>query len=216
LRNSLEEAQNKLAEPFDESQIYQLSKGGRKFDYVSIAEAVARLNACVGIEGWKETDTEAWRDPIDPDWIICRTTVSVLGEDGCWVSKTGYGGEEILRKSDKKPVDLGNSYKSAHSDAFKKTLQKLGVALHLARQDSAILLEEAKARNETEPASDEVKSLLREVIGSSSDEDKERIKELMYENAFPSLREGKDDEFRMGHARTLAGWLGVGLPTTNG
>ena len=43
---------DQLAEPFDEMLIYQRSVGGRQFDYVAVAEYVARWNKVLGPSNW--------------------------------------------------------------------------------------------------------------------------------------------------------------------
>jgi hypothetical protein len=49
---------------------------------------------------------------------------------------------QVKRKKTGDPIDLGDEYKGAVSDAFKKACQQFGVALYLARSEDALSYEQ--------------------------------------------------------------------------
>lgn len=113
-----------LAKPFPR-QLVQRQQGN---DYVAVAEYIVRLNQVLGAGGWS-SDADAH---MEGDWAIAR--VRLTGKiDGQLCEATQYGGHK--QQTDRN--DLGDTYKSAVSDAFKKAAQQFGVGLYLARTDEA-------------------------------------------------------------------------------
>jgi hypothetical protein len=204
--------QTELSKEYPKSQIKQLNKGGTRLDYVPIAEVIARLNSVLGTGNWGEADVEAWRDQSDPDWIIARTTVWAI-IDGERTEKVGFGGQKIKQMKSGGPVDLGDEFKGAHSDAFKKACQKLGVGLHLARDESAIHQEAVdtavRDRADAPAANGVVKQTLTEAIEAFSDAEKEELKKQWKQNAVPRI---DSPDFTQAHAELIAPWLKVKLP----
>jgi hypothetical protein len=132
---------DQLAEPFDETLIYQRSLGGRNFDYVAVAEYIARLNNVLGTSNWNYEVLKCHVQPEYKDFIISHVRVTA-NVDGNIAIKEAYGGTKIKRlKDDESVMDLGNDFKIATSDAFKKACQGFGIALHLARSEDALMLE---------------------------------------------------------------------------
>ena len=86
---------------------------------------------------------ECRRDPVASDWIIAHVALTAI-IDGSVVHKDGFGGQEIKYMKNGNPVDLGNEFKGAVSDATKKAAQSLGVGIYLARSDEALELEAAE------------------------------------------------------------------------
>lgn len=113
-----------LARPFPRALV-QRQQGK---DYVAVSEYIVRLNQVLGVGAWS-SDADAHRDG---DWVIARVRLTAK-IDGQLCEATQYGGHK--QQTDKN--DLGDTYKSAVSDAFKKACQQLGVALYLARTDEA-------------------------------------------------------------------------------
>ena len=71
-----------------------------------------------------------------------NTNVRVVASvDGVTAVKEAYGGTKIKMLKGGGVMDLGNDFKIATSDAFKKACQGLGIALHLARSEEALMLE---------------------------------------------------------------------------
>ena len=206
------DVREELSKPFGPRQIRQLKKGGTSLDYVPIAEVIARLNAVLGTENWGEEDATVQRDPSNPDWIVAKAVVWAE-VDGKRTVKIGYGGQKIKEMKSGGPVDLGDEFKGAHSDAFKKAVTKLGVGLHLARDESAIFQEihdsEVRARKDSPLASEEVKTLLTEAIIALEEPERDAIKAKFQREEIASL---KGDEFTEAHAKIVAAWLDVELP----
>jgi len=131
---------DQLAEPFDETLIYQRSVGGRQFDYVAVAEYVARLNKVLGSSNWSYEVLKCHVQPEYKEHVIAHVRVTAT-VDGTTAVKEQYGGAKIKMMKTGGVMDLGNDFKTAVSDAFKKACQGLGIALHLARSEEALALE---------------------------------------------------------------------------
>ena len=133
-----------LAEPFPVEMEKVLVKSGISLVYLPISEVINRLNKVLGPESWSFDVNSVSRDQYDNDEIIAHVTLSIDFGDGKMVSKDGIGGQSVKRaKSTGKPIDLGNDFKGAVSDALKKAAQQLGVGLYLARSADAMDIEDA-------------------------------------------------------------------------
>lgn len=132
-----------LSEPFPEEMERVIVKSGVELVYLPISEVINRLNKVLGVDGWSFEIISVRRDEIDTDQIIAHVSlVATIGE--ATVVKHGFGGQSVKRqKKDNKPVDLGNDFKGAVSDALKKAAQQLGVGLYLARSADAMDAEDA-------------------------------------------------------------------------
>lgn len=136
-----------LAEPFDSTVEKQLKKGGASLTYIPVSEVIARFNKVIGVQNWTMQLIHIERNLLTPDQVVAhvRLTVNFVDENGTvyTVSRDGIGGQKVkMQKSDGEPVDLGDEFKGATSDAFKKAAQGFGVALYLARDEEALYLEE--------------------------------------------------------------------------
>ena len=116
---------------------------GTELRFIPVSEVINRLNKVLGIDAWSFEVLRLERDPVETDEIISHVSLTAkIGEST--ITKHGVGGVSIKRiKSTGKPVDLGNSYKMAVSDALKKAAQQLGVGLYLSRTADALDAEEA-------------------------------------------------------------------------
>lgn len=144
----------RLLEPFPPEMERQLSKGGARLTYIPQAEVIARLNNVLGVDGWSMEVINVWRDPSDMDFVLAHVRLTVkLGIDSSVTTvRDGFGGQKINKNKDKQPVDLGDDYKGAVSDAMKKAATTLGVALYLARDAEALEIEAAQQADlEPEP-----------------------------------------------------------------
>jgi hypothetical protein len=132
-----------LAEPFPEEMEKTLVKSGVSLIYLPISEVIARLNKVLGVDAWSFEIISVKRDEIDTDEIIAHVNLIVtIGEST--IIKHGFGGQTVKRqRKDNKPVDLGNDFKGAVSDALKKAAQQLGIGLYLARSADAMDAEDA-------------------------------------------------------------------------
>lgn len=139
---------------FEPELLGELKKGGTKLTYVPVAEVIARLNNVLGPNKWSVTDHKVWRDELNTNWVLAyvELTAEIEGEV---TKKVGYGGIQIKMTGNKKdaPLDLGDEFKGAMSDALKKAATQLGVGLHLSRKEEALALEE-EARYEARPKAD--------------------------------------------------------------
>jgi hypothetical protein len=137
-----------LQEPFAPEMERQLRKGGANLTYIPQAEVIARLNNALGLDNWSEQVINVWRDPTDLDFVLAHLRLTAIVGDKTIV-RDGFGGQKINRTKAGDPVDLGDDYKGAVSDALKKAATTLGVALYLARDAEALEVE--AAQNEPEP-----------------------------------------------------------------
>jgi hypothetical protein len=146
----------KLAEPFPSVMV---KKNPHGLDYVPVAEVVARMNAVVGAGRWRVEilKTETWGEQetafgLCPVHVIATVRVHVF--DGAeWTWCDGMGGQDVgfYKDKSKGPLNLGDSFKGACSDATKKALQHMGVALDLARNDEAIRWEQQEETVDLKP-----------------------------------------------------------------
>lgn len=114
---------------------------GKKLTYVPVAEVIARMNRVLGVAGWSSEVVRIWREDDHPDWVLAHVRVTAV-IDGQIVTHDGVGGQQVKKlRSGAGVVDLGDEFKGAMSDAFKKACQGFGVGLELARTDEAIAQE---------------------------------------------------------------------------
>ncbi len=145
MTSNSESQTTRLAEAFDERLVQEVQKGFKALSYVPVSEYIVRLNSVLGGGGWSRQIQSVQRDAADPDEIIALVRI-VAEVDGCTVTKDGVGGARIKKKRDSNELlDLGNDFKSAVSDAFKKACQDLGIGLYLARSEDALSLEQEDA-----------------------------------------------------------------------
>jgi hypothetical protein len=139
----ISEIYKQLAEPFPIEMEKTLVKSGVSLIYLPISEVIARLNKVLGVNAWSFEIVSVKRDEIDADEIIAHVNlIATIGEST--IIKHGIGGQSVKRmKKDNKPVDLGNDFKGAVSDALKKAAQQLGIGLYLARSSDALDAEDA-------------------------------------------------------------------------
>ena len=83
-----------LAEPFDDILIYQRSVGGRSFDYVAVAEYIARLNKVLGTGSWNYEILKCHVQPEYKDSVIAQVRVTA-NVDGQVAVKEAYGGATV-------------------------------------------------------------------------------------------------------------------------
>ena len=181
----------KLSEPFPREVLGTLNKGGARLTYVPIAEVIVRLNKALGVGNWGTTVVKCERDSQDPDWIVAHVRLSVLfGDRMVPVTYEAFGGQKIKRTKGGEPVDLGDEFKGAVSDALKKAAQQLEVGLELARKEEALRYEERQERAEQEaaanvPADPEDLAYILEGIDSLIDKAKAKFRAWWKEQGLP-------------------------------
>lgn len=138
---------DRLSEPFPAEMEREVQKGGARLIYIPISEVINRMNRIFGPLGWSQKVNFCSRDEKDPNWVIAHVTVTaeIIGDNGLITkaSHDGFGGVEVKYKKNGEILDLGNDYKGAVSDAVKKACQHFGIGLYLARDVTAIEVDEA-------------------------------------------------------------------------
>lgn len=107
----------------------KVNKGGGDQTYVPAVDIFDRVDGVLGMAGWQArvireglTATEAW--------VLAEVTATI---DGIDVVRQQYGCESITVGRDAKPV--GDLFKKAATDAYKKCLTLMGVARYLYDAD---------------------------------------------------------------------------------
>jgi hypothetical protein len=126
-----------LTEEFPKTVEQKVRKSGIFLTYIPVSEVITRLNRVVGVENWSQETLSVGRDSHDPDYVTAHVRITVA-IDGKVISRDGVGGQKIKRTKAGDIVDLGDEYKGAVSDAFKKACQTLGIGLYLARSEEAL------------------------------------------------------------------------------
>lgn len=119
-----------LTAPFKHTQ--QLKKGNATLTYVPASEVIDRLNACLGVSQWSFACETAH---ADESYVVVKGRLTVPGG----ATYEQYGGQVVNKKKDGNPLDLGDDFKGAASDALKKCAQMIGVGLYLALGHSATI-----------------------------------------------------------------------------
>jgi hypothetical protein len=137
------EKQTALAEPFPKEMLR--FHQGKKLTYIPVAEVIARMNRVLGVDGWSSEVVRIWREDDQPDWVLAHVRVTAT-IDYKQIVHDGVGGQQVKKlRNGTGVVDLGDEYKGAMSDAFKKACQGFGVGIDLARTDEALAVEESYA-----------------------------------------------------------------------
>jgi hypothetical protein len=132
----MQDIQQRLAEPFDASEIHwkpQAVNANRALAiaYIDARSVMDRLDSVVGIGSWQDA-----YDTLPDGSVVCRLSVRI-GEE--WVTKVDVGSE-----SDQK--DSGDKRKAAFSDALKRAAVKFGIGRYLYNLPSAWVDWDAKAK----------------------------------------------------------------------
>lgn len=121
--------QERLSARFPVEAHKKVNKGGGDQTYVPAVDIFDRVDDVLGMTGWQArviregmTATEAW--------VLGEITAKI---DGIVVVRQQYGCEAITVGRDAKPV--GDLFKKAATDAYKKCLTLMGVARYLYDAD---------------------------------------------------------------------------------
>lgn len=137
-QNAANAAMRDLYAQFPQEAERTIIKSGVELVYLPISEVINRLNRVLGVNGWSFEIIEVKRDSVDQDELIAHVCLTA-NVAGSLVTKHGFGGSQVKRaKSTGRPIDLGNDFKGAVSDALKKAAQQLGIGLYLARSADAL------------------------------------------------------------------------------
>lgn len=149
------------------------AKGGGKWKYVSGGYVRKVLNLMFG---W-DWDFEIMDETLflDSGQVVVKGRLTCRSK-GATIVKMQYGRHEIqLLKSDKKPLDLGNDFKAAATDALKKCAAEIGIAADIYNAD------EFKEIQVDLSDLDQIKELLVENAHRLALADLERVKEIIDE-----------------------------------
>lgn len=178
-KTSSKTQEDALKEPFPREALRELKKQGTSLTYVPVSEVIARLNNVLGTGKWSIMESVAELDSNHPDWVIAKVTIRA-SVDGVMTTRIGWGGQQVKMKRDGSgPLDLGDEFKGATSDALKKAAQALGVGLDLARDEDMLVLEREML---TEHINAAQKNFISEYIDTLSDEDREEVKNWFVAN----------------------------------
>lgn len=193
---------DRLAAEFAPETHRTMDKGGQTLTYIPVSEVVTRLNNVLGVTGWDIVESSVSRDDLDTDWIIASCTIEAE-IDGRTTKRTGWGGQKVKQLKSGGPVDLGDEFKGAASDAFKKAASLIGVALYLSRDEEAILAEtEAQYRVLT---SEELAELSAS-ISKLPEEERTLLGAWWKEERLPKKDSGYLNE---NHLRQIAAFIGA-------
>lgn len=112
---------------------------GGNYDYYKGSDVIRRLNEAFG-HSWSSEKVE---DVTIDDQILLLVSLTVF-TDGDTIIHQGYGSAQIARKRNTNEIiDIGNTYKSAYTNALKKAAEQFGVGLGAEDKTS----EESKPAN---------------------------------------------------------------------
>lgn len=115
-------------------------RGGETFQYVRAVDVIRRLLNAHGLE----YSFEIVSGHRDGDYVIVHGRLSHYDGDKLY-TKDQFGSAQVkYRRGSNEPLDLGNDFKAAASDAIKKCATLWGVALDLYEPQPLILLSEAQ------------------------------------------------------------------------
>jgi hypothetical protein len=98
---------------------------GGNFSYHKGSDVIRRLNEAFG-HSWSSEKLEA---EVIEDQVLMLVSLSVYVE-GDVISHQGYGSADIARgRNDGKVINIGNTYKSAFTNALKKAAEQYGIGL---------------------------------------------------------------------------------------
>ncbi len=130
-----------LCEKFD--QTYEQTRGGKVFQYITIEQAITRLNEVLGIGNWEFIVLEHGTDEKGM-WALGRLIFDT-GQGLC-IRRDQFG-----ECATNPGMSAGDARKGAASDALKKAASLIGVGLYLSdkeEQATAHAQGQAPARND--------------------------------------------------------------------
>jgi len=163
-----------LSEQFPAEMERMLNKGGTNLTYIPVSEVINRLNKVLGVENWSFTVT-SWQQLGTS--IVAHVSVKAT-INGVEVTRDGVGGQKVKMNKQGEPVDIGDEVKGAVSDALKKAVQTLGVALYLARSEEAMVMEQVMDTPAAPPSPEPLQQYqqFKSLLDSLNDEKKNQVK----------------------------------------
>jgi recombination DNA repair RAD52 pathway protein len=109
-------------------------RGGKTFDYVETGYIVDLLNSTFnGLWDFEIDEQEVGTTQV---WVKGKLTVWITPE--MKITKTQFGGSDIKKTSEGKPVDVADDLKAASSDCLKKCASLLGFAKDIYWKEKTI------------------------------------------------------------------------------
>lgn len=110
--------------------VFQDTRGGFTFDYITGEQCTSRLNEVLGPGGWSFRVIEhGIHAEADECWVLGELTAII---DGQTVVKQHFGSQKVKRsRSSGVPLDIGFDLKGAATDSEKKCASLVGVGLYL-------------------------------------------------------------------------------------
>lgn len=106
---------------------------GGNFSYYKGSDVIKRLNESFN-HSWSSEKLEV--ETIE-DQVLMLVSLTVYCNGGDVITHQGYGSADIARsRTDKKIINIGNTYKSAFTNALKKAAEQFGIGL---QEDTAPL-----------------------------------------------------------------------------
>lgn len=113
---------DKLKEPLE---AYTRKGPGGTYSYYKGSDVIRRLNEAFG-HSWSSEKIET---VVIEDQVLLLLSLTVFVE-GDTIIHQGYGSALIVRRGDtNKIIDIGNTYKSAFTNALKKAAEQFGIGL---------------------------------------------------------------------------------------
>lgn len=174
-----------LSEAFPPEQLKRHPSKG--LTYIPIPEVVARLNRVLGSGNWNSEIVRLWDAgtvPTEtgeyPKWVMAHVRLSGVVDEVKFCYE-GVGGQEVQftgKPNFRGPVDIGDSYKGAVSDATKKAAQSLGVGLELAREDDAMHYEQAAREADQPKAAPEILAKIKAMALELNEKDRAQFNKV--------------------------------------
>lgn len=98
---------------------------GGSYTYFKGSDVLNRLNEAFD-HGWS---SERLEEKVIEDQVLMLVALTVMTKEGDSVCHHGYGSAEIARNKAGKPINIGNTYKSAFTTALKKAAEQFGIGL---------------------------------------------------------------------------------------
>jgi hypothetical protein len=142
--NDVNTTTSSLVRAFPASEIKQLTKGGKNFDYIEANSVIDRLNEAFSPIGWSYSCNQIhWLgDPTTSRQLAVYGELSISTPWGL-ITKGQWGARTVMAQADSTKMDFGDDLKSAGSDALKKCATLFGIFNHGYRKGSTTLPDDA-------------------------------------------------------------------------
>ena len=105
-------------------------RNGKSYGYYSIDEYIQRLDDVIGTDHYVVETGDFQRVSLSKgqEMFVVNCKITIIDDEGaCIVSKSAYGGTEIMYAKATDRADIGNAPSNACKDAFKAAAELLGI-----------------------------------------------------------------------------------------